>query len=300
MSVSAVQNYENRNPLSTVINSTIVGGVIGYGAKYAIPLRDREKKDINYKAVVNASRKDANLQKVNSFKVLKSTSAAQDEFIRMIDNKENFKNPSLQVLAERLGGNETPVGQKILAVINDDANKGIDLDGVLDILGKQSDDVIAFDKAFTDKEAFKNLSLDEITKQLGGEDTPIAKKVLAVFKENGNKSLGFESVAAELAKNSPEAKQLKHVSRLNNCFANENINYIVKKLGGDNSQAGKEFRRIISEVDQSSSQVSRKLLQACHKVIKEKRYASPLIIAGAAAGFAAAFIHNVFSTKTEA
>lgn len=300
MSVSAVQNYENRNPLSTVINSTIVGGVIGYGAKYAIPLRDREKKDINYKAVVNASRKDANLQKVNSFKVLKSTSAAQDEFIKMIDNKETFKNPSLQVLAERLGGNETPVGKKILDIINDDAHKGIDLEGVIEKLGRQSDDVTAFSNAFTDTETFKSLSLDEITTKLGGADAPIAKKVLAIFKENGNKNLSFDSVVAVLSKEAPEVKQLKHVSRLNNCFASENINYIVKKLGGDNSQAGKEFRRIISEVDQSSSQVSRKLLQACHKVIKEKRYASPLIIAGAAAGFAAAFIHNVFSTKTEA
>lgn len=300
MSVSAVQNYENRNPLSTVINSTIVGGVIGYGAKYAIPLRDREKKDINYKAVVNASRKDANLQKINSFKVLKSTSPAQDEFMKMIDNKETFKNPSLQVLAERLGGEETPVGKKVLDIINDDAHKSIDLDGVIDVLGKQSDDVKEFNKAFRDTEAFKNLSLDDITAKLGGADTPIAKKVIAVFKENSNKNLSFESVSAALSKDAPEVKQLKHVSRLNNCFASENISYIVKKLGGENSQAGKEFRRIISEVDQTSSSVSRKLIKACHKVIKEKRYASPLIIAGAAAGFAAAFIHNVLSTKTEA
>ncbi|MBR5555087.1 hypothetical protein IKU74_03635 [bacterium] len=236
MSVSAVNNYEKRNPLSTVITSTAMGGVVGYGAKYAISLTDREKKDINYKAIVNASRKDVNLHKANSFKVLKNRTEAQDAFIKLVDNKEPFKNPTLKDIAERIGGQTTEIGKKVLGIINDDANKNIDLNGVINALGKDT----------------------------------------------------------------AEAKEVKRISKLTNVFASENIAHVVKSLGGEESNAGKEFRRIIKEVDQDASKVSRKLLQACHKVMKEKRYTAPLIIAGAAAGFATAFVHNVLSTKTEA
>lgn len=236
MSVSAVQNYEKRNPLSTVILSTALGGYIGYRSKTAIGLTAREKKDINYKAIVNASRKDVNLKKVNAFKVQKTRTEAQDAFVKLIDNKEPFKNPTVKDLAERLGGATTELGKKILGIINNEANKGIELDGVINALGKDSAD----------------------------------------------------------------AKELKRVSKLTNVFATENIASIVKNLGGEDSVAGKEFRRIIKEVDQDASKVSRKILKACHNTLKENRYTAPLVIAGAAAGFGAAFIHNVLSTKTEA
>jgi len=236
MGVSAVQNYENRNPLSTVILSTAMGGGIGYCSKTAIGLTKNEKKDINYKAIVNASRKDVNQKKAASFKINKQRTEAQDAFIKMVDNKEPFKSPTVKDLAERLGGESTELGKKILGIINNEANKDIKLDGVVKLLGEDSAD----------------------------------------------------------------AKELKRVSRLTNVFATDNINYIVKTLGGENSNAGKEFRRIIKEVDKDASSKSRDILKSCHKVIKEKRYAAPLVIAGAAAGFAAAFIHNILTTKTEA
>ena len=234
MSVSAVQKYENKSPLSTVLLSTAIGGGIGYYSKTAIGLTKNEKKDINYKAIVNSSRKSVNLNKANSFKILKQRTEAQDAFIKMIDNKEPFKNPTLKDLAERLGGETTETGKKVLAEINGKAD----------------------------------LTFDELVKNLG--------------------------------EGSKEAKDLKRVAKLNNAFVAENLGTIVRKLGGEDSTAGKEFRRIIKEVDRDASATARDVLKACHRVIKDKRYAAPLVIAGAAAGFAAAFVHNILSTKTEA
>ncbi len=236
MSVSAVQNYDNGNPLARVINGTLIGGVIGYGAKNAIGLQKAEKKDIDYRSIVNSSRKSVNQNKLYSFKILKEQTPAQDEFIKMIEHKENFKNPSLKDLAERVGGESTELGKKVLNIINDEKNKNIDVKDIITALGEDS----------------------------------------------------------------KEAKEFKYASRLNNCFSDYNIDRIVNKLGGNESQAGKEFRRIIAEVDQQASFESRKLLEAMHDIIKGKRYTMPLVIAGAAAGFAVGFLQNVLLHKTEA
>ena len=235
MNVNAV-NYENGNPLTRVINATVIGGVIGYSSKHAIALQKAEKKDINYTAIVNACRKDANLKKINSFKILKTQTPAQDEFIKMIDHKENFKNPTLNDLAERVGGERTELGKKVLGIINDEKNKGIDVDGIINALGKDT----------------------------------------------------------------KEAKEFKYASKLKNCFANYNIDQIINKLGGEASTSGKEFRRIVSEVDQESSFCARAMIKTMHKLVKDKRYTAPLVAAGATAGFAAAFIHNIFSHNAEA
>ena len=301
MDVSAVKSYERRNPLQTVINSTLIGAAVGYGAKYAIPLQPREKKAINYRAIVNASRKDVNQKRVDSFKLLKKRTAAQDEFVKLVDTRDQFKYPTLTNLAERLGGNETPLGKKVLAIINNEENKGLDLDGLTKKLGQESADVKLFTQlAGNDRENFKNLTLDNIIEKLGGEDTPIAKKVTATFKINDNKALDFDSVANSLGKNSPEVAELKRVARFNNCFVTENIDSIVKKLGGKNTNEGKEFLQIIKDVDKEASKASRAFLKGIHKHLKDIRYTAPLLITGAAAGFAAGFLHNYFSHKTEA
>ena len=148
MSVKAVQNYENRNQLSNVLTSTVVGGLVGFSAKYSIPLSKRETQNVDYRAILNIGYKNANVKKANAFKLQKTRTAAQDEFIKMIDDKEPFKNPSLQMIAERLGGKTKPLGQKIYAVIENDANKNLDLEGLTKILGDESEDVKAFSKAF--------------------------------------------------------------------------------------------------------------------------------------------------------
>lgn len=332
MDVSAVKSYENRNPLQTVINSTLIGAAVGYSAKYTIPLQKREKKAINSRAIVNASRKDINQQKVNSFKLLKNRTPAQDAFIKMVDTRDEFKYPSLGELAERLGGKDTPLGKQVLEIINgasiNDANlenlatrlggkedplykqilnvvndsnsKKMSFEELAKRLGDESADVKLFKQLAGDKEAFKTLTLDNIVEKLGGETTDIAKKVIEIFKTNDNKALDFESVANTLGKNSDEVKELKRVARFNNCFVSENIDRIVKTLGGNDSAAGKEFRQIIKDVNKEASKVSRAFLKGVHKHLKAIRYTAPLLITGAAAGFAAGFLHNYLSHKTEA
>lgn len=332
MDVSAVKSYENRNPLQTVINSTLIGAAVGYSAKYTIPLQKREKKAINSRAIVNASRKDINQQKVNSFKLLKNRTPAQDAFIKMVDTRDEFKYPSLGELAERLGGKDTPLGKQVLEIINgvsiNDANlenlatrlggkedplykqilnvvndsnsKKMSFEELAKRLGDESADVKLFKQLAGDKEAFKTLTLDNIVEKLGGETTDIAKKVIEIFKTNDNKALDFESVANTLGKNSDEVKELKRVARFNNCFVSENIDRIVKTLGGNDSVAGKEFRQIIKDVNKEASKVSRAFLKGVHKHLKAIRYTAPLLITGAAAGFAAGFLHNYLSHKTEA
>ncbi len=296
MSINSVQNYENRNNLSNIIRSTLVGGVIGYGAKYAIPLKDREKKDINYRAIINASRKDVNMNKANSFVTLKSMTPAQDEFVKLIKDKEPVKNPTLNMLAERLGGETTELGKKVLAEIKE----GMTLEQLSENLGKASEDRRIFTSAFADKEAFAKLSSQEIITKLGGKEAPVAQKVAKILEENAGKPIVFDNIADALGKSSKEVTELKRVSKITNAFAEENLGIIIRRLGGEKSQAGEEFRRIIKEVNKNASDDSRAILRACHKALKDKRYASPLIIAGAAAGFTAAFIHNVLSHKTEA
>ncbi len=332
MDVSAVKSYENRNPLQTVINSTLIGAAVGYSAKYTIPLQKREKKAINSRAIVNASRKDINQQKVNSFKLLKNRTPAQDAFIKMVETRDEFKYPSLGELAERLGGKDTPLGKQVLEIINgasiNDANlenlatrlggkedplykqilnvvndsnsKKMSFEELAKRLGDESADVKLFKQLAGDKEAFKTLTLDNIVEKLGGETTDIAKKVIEIFKTNDNKALDFESVANTLGKNSDEVKELKRVARFNNCFVSENIDRIVKTLGGNDSAAGKEFRQIIKDVNKEASKVSRAFLKGVHKHLKAIRYTAPLLITGAAAGFAAGFLHNYLSHKTEA
>lgn len=332
MDVSAVKSYENRNPLQTVINSTLIGAAVGYSAKYTIPLQKREKKAINSRAIVNASRKDINQQKVNSFKLLKNRTPAQDAFIKMVETRDEFKYPSLGELAERLGGKDTPLGKQVLEIINgasiNDANlenlatrlggkedplykqilnvvndsnsKKMSFEELAKRLGDESADVKLFKQLAGDKEAFKTLTLDNIVEKLGGETTDIAKKVIEIFKTNDNKALDFESVTNTLGKNSDEVKELKRVARFNNCFVSENIDRIVKTLGGNDSAAGKEFRQIIKDVNKEASKVSRAFLKGVHKHLKAIRYTAPLLITGAAAGFAAGFLHNYLSHKTEA
>ncbi|PWL77884.1 hypothetical protein DBY21_04250 [Candidatus Gastranaerophilales bacterium] len=300
MSVKAVQNYENRNQLSNVLTSTVVGGLVGFSAKYSIPLSKRETQNVDYRAILNIGYKNANVKKANAFKLQKTRTAAQDEFIKMIDDKEPFKNPSLQMIAERLGGKTKPIGQKIYAVIENDANKNLDLEGLTKILGDESEDVKAFSKAFEDKPAFTNLSLDEITAKLGGADAPLAKKVAKIFRASENKNLSFETVARSLGNESKDVLEVTRVSRLKNAFAKDNLDYLVRKLGGESSQAGQEFRRIIKEVNMNAKNLSKSLKKAFYRNEISGRYTAPFVIAGAAAGFAGAIIHNMIKHNTEA
>ena len=150
MDVSAVKSYEKRNPLQTVINSTLIGAAVGYGAKYAIPVQEREKKNIAYRAIANSARKNENEKKVNALKILKSRTPAQDAFIKLVDERDQFKYPTLKNIAERLGGNDSPLGKQVLEIIGRPENKEMKLDQLKEILAQESADV----KLFKEKKVY--------------------------------------------------------------------------------------------------------------------------------------------------
>ncbi len=100
MTVKAVQNDNSRgNVFASVMKATVTGGVTGYIAKQVIPLTTEELKDIPYRAIINAARKDTNKNMVAKLNGLESRTLAQDTFIKMVDEK-NFKNA--EKLAEGL------------------------------------------------------------------------------------------------------------------------------------------------------------------------------------------------------
>lgn len=82
-------------------------------------------------------------------------------------------------------------------------------------------------------------------------------------------------------------------SKDNQAFLPENINHRVNKLGGESSNAGREFRAIIKDVDHAAHELSRKL-SISHKImLKYIRPALPFVVAGAGIGFFTGFTHNV-------
>ena len=111
MTVKAVQNDGQRNgTFSSVLKATVTGGVTGYIAKQVIPLTTEELKDIPYRAIINASRKDTNKNMVAKLKGLEERTPAHHTFIKMIDEK-NFKN------AEKLAVSLANSGEENAAAI---------------------------------------------------------------------------------------------------------------------------------------------------------------------------------------
>lgn len=79
-------------------------------------------------------------------------------------------------------------------------------------------------------------------------------------------------------------------------FQYEKLAQTVKSLGGENSEAGKEFRTIIRTVNETSAQMLKRWKTAYHVMLKIKRPVVPFLVAGAGAGFLAGFTHNVLRT----
>ena len=74
----------------------------------------------------------------------------------------------------------------------------------------------------------------------------------------------------------------------------------VKSLGGEESLAGKEFRSIIRNVNEVSSDLSRIFAKGYDFALKYKRPAIPFLVVGAGLGFLAGFAHNVMKTDFDA
>lgn len=89
-------------------------------------------------------------------------------------------------------------------------------------------------------------------------------------------------------------------SKDKDAFSSKSLKLKIKALGGDDSAAGKEFRTIIRNVDESSKVLTRHMAKAYHIMLKNIRPAVPFIVAGAGAGFLAGFMHNVMKTDYNA
>jgi hypothetical protein len=67
----------------------------------------------------------------------------------------------------------------------------------------------------------------------------------------------------------------------------------VEALGGENSNAGKEFRTIIRNVDEQAKQLIRRFAVSHNIMLKKIRPVVPFLVAGAGVGFFTGFTHNV-------
>lgn len=272
MSVSAVQMNEHRSPLSIVAGATILGGTAGYVSKYIIPLRKEEKGDINRYAIINSCRKDINAQKVSELKALNARTEAQDQFIKMIE----YKNADIK---EPLGGSV----KKFFTELKEAAKSGLTEESLNKKLATFGENVQNAYKAATDSRATTG------RENIGKSFETLKEGLSAMIKK------GFNEGVLQTKLDEFNDSCIKSVVTNEHVFSLDNRKAIIKSLGGENSSAGIEFKAIIKEVNQSSSSMAKKVVHACQNIVKNKRYATPLVVAGAAVGFAAGFIHNVFS-----
>lgn len=86
-------------------------------------------------------------------------------------------------------------------------------------------------------------------------------------------------------------------SKDKDAFTPKSLDTKIAALGGENSQAAKEFRGIIRDVNAVSTQLTKKFGKAYYRMLKDIRPTAPFIVAGAGVGFFAGFAHNVFKDK---
>jgi hypothetical protein len=85
-------------------------------------------------------------------------------------------------------------------------------------------------------------------------------------------------------------------SKDKNAFNSDSLAKKVAQLGGENSFAGKEFRAIVRNVNETSNQMFKRWGTAYHIMLKVKRPTIPFLVAGAGVGFLAGFTHNILKT----
>lgn len=76
-------------------------------------------------------------------------------------------------------------------------------------------------------------------------------------------------------------------------FKEEKIKERIAKMGGEDSAAGKEFRGIIRNVNETASQMTKRWAVAYKVMLKHIRPTVPFLVAGAGIGFFTGFTHNV-------
>jgi len=76
-------------------------------------------------------------------------------------------------------------------------------------------------------------------------------------------------------------------------FKEDKIKERIVKMGGEDSAAGKEFRGIIRNVNETASQMTKRWAVAYKVMLKHIRPTVPFLVAGAGIGFFTGFTHNV-------
>jgi hypothetical protein len=104
MAVKAVQSseYRNNSCLSNVVNGTAGGAVLGYAAKYALPLTHDELATLNAMEISECAKKSAIKQQIVEFEKLAMKTPAQDAFVKQTSLKEvanaPYKNEYKEIL----------------------------------------------------------------------------------------------------------------------------------------------------------------------------------------------------------
>ncbi len=276
MYVSAVKQNEERSPLSTIVKATAIGAAAGYASKYLIGLNEDEKKNINYRAIINSSRKDANAQKAEELRALSERTPAQDTFVKMIDYRNaDVKDPIRESL--------TAFEKDLTATFKDGFNQETFDEKLKTFSGKIKQ---SYSAAMEKRTKDVHETIDEGIENLG-------KNLSEIFKDEK----GLDQNAFQKRLNFFNDKYIRSISEKKDVFSFKNVETTIEKLG---KQDGAEFKRLVKEVNRKSRVIADDIVKSCHKTLKEKRLALPLITAGGALGFAAGFVHNMFNyTETE-
>lgn len=110
------------------------------------------------------------------------------------------------------------------------------------------------------------------------------KAKVAEFNKLENKSLAQDTFIKMIKSGDKEA------------FLPEKLAERVKSIGGESSEAGKEFRAIIRTVDEAGDELIRRFKISKDFMLRYIRPAVPFLVAGAGVGFFLGFTHNVMKS----
>lgn len=111
---------------------------------------------------------------------------------------------------------------------------------------------------------------------------------------NKAKVAAFEAMGVKSQAQDCFVKMIKHGDK--DAFKSSKLAEKVAALGGEGSASGKEFRGIIRNVNETSSQMIKRWAVAYNLMLKKIRPTVPFLVAGAGVGFLTGFTHNVLKT----
>lgn len=109
MAVDAVQKNEYKTQRASYVKAGVYGAVGGYALKGILPLNQEEKDDKFVRDFVNGALGAQKSKRIDNIRNLKEKTAAQDEFIKLVDNKP--------ISASKVKGYQEPLKSQILEVI---------------------------------------------------------------------------------------------------------------------------------------------------------------------------------------